>query len=262
MSNYLTTDQLRDLTVHDQEGGKVGSIGQVFVDDTSRRPDWVTVSTGLFGTKETFIPLAGAQVRGLELHVPFTKDVIKDAPRVDADEHLATDQERHLYTHYGLNDPASTDEGPTARSAASPDGGTAQHTNRADGPGGEHELVRSEERLRVGTEERVAGTARLKKVVVTENVTTTIPVTHEEVRVVREPVREGEIAGPGIGEAEATVTLHEERPVVGKEKVAVERVRLETAEVTEEEQVSDTVRKEQIAYEGVTADAESRRDLP
>ncbi|MFK0132370.1 DUF2382 domain-containing protein [Streptomyces rubiginosohelvolus] len=258
MSNYLTTDQLRDLTVHDQEGEKVGSIGQVFVDDTSQRPDWVTVPTGLFGTKETFVPLAGAQVRGLELHVPFTKDVIKDAPRVDADEHLATEQERHLYAHYGLTDPASA-ESVTGRSAV-PDDGTVR--SRAAGAGGEHELVRSEERLRVGTAERVAGTARLKKVVVTENVTTTIPVTHEEVRVVREPVRAGEVAAPGIGEAEATVTLHEERPVVGKEKVAVERVRLETAEVTEEEQVNDTVRKEQIAYEGVAADAESRRDLP
>lgn len=256
MSNYLTTDQLRDLTVHDQEGEKVGSIGQVFVDDTSQRPDWVTVPTGLFGTKETFVPLAGAQVRGLELHVPFTKDVIKDAPRVDADEHLATEQERHLYAHYGLTDPASA-ESVTGRSAV-PDDGTAR--SRAAGAGGEHELVRSEERLRVGTEERVAGTARLKKAVVTENVTTTIPVTHEEVRVVREPVRAGEVAAPGIGEAEATVTLHEERPVVGKEKVAVERVRLETTEVTEEAQVNDTVRKEQIAYEG--ADAESRRDLP
>ncbi|MET8878893.1 PRC and DUF2382 domain-containing protein [Streptomyces rubiginosohelvolus] len=257
MSNYLTTDQLRDLTVHDQEGEKVGSIGQVFVDDTSQRPDWVTVPTGLFGTKETFVPLAGAQVRGLELHVPFTKDVIKDASRVDADEHLAIEQERHLYAHYGLTDPASA-ESVTGRSAV-PDG-TAQ--SRVADAGGEHELVRSEERLRVGTEERVAGTARLKKVVVTENVTTTIPVTHEEVRVVREPVRAGEVAAPGIGEAEATVTLHEERPVVGKEKVAVERVRLETTEVTEEEQVNDTVRKEQIAYEGVAADAENRRDLP
>ncbi|MFJ3576234.1 PRC and DUF2382 domain-containing protein [Streptomyces rubiginosohelvolus] len=257
MSNYLTTDQLRDLTVHDQEGEKVGSIGQVFVDDTSQRPDWVTVPTGLFGMKETFVPLAGAQVRGLELHVPFTKDVIKDAPRVDADEHLATEQERHLYAHYGLTDPTSA-ESVTGRSAA-PDDGTARSLDV--GAGGEHELVRSEERLRVGTEERVAGTARLKKIVVTENVTTTIPVTHEEVRVVREPVRAGEVAAPSIGEAEATVTLHEQRPIVGKEKVAVERVRLETAEVTEEEQVNDTVRKEQIAYEGVAADAESRRDL-
>ncbi|MER8029715.1 PRC and DUF2382 domain-containing protein [Streptomyces bauhiniae] len=258
MSDYLTTDQLRDLIVHDQQGTKVGSIGQVFIDDASQRPEWVTVPTGLFGTKETFVPLAGAQVHGQELHVPFTKDLIKDAPRVDADEHLDTEQEEQLYAHYRFTAPAAADGGRTERSAPAHARGTARDASRAGGA--EHELVRSEERLRVGTEERVAGTARLKKVVVTENVTTTILVTHEEVRVVREPVRPGEVASPGIAEAETTVTLHEERPVVGKERVAVERVRLETAEVTEEQEVTDTVRKEQIAYDGITSDAERRHD--
>jgi uncharacterized protein (TIGR02271 family) len=111
-------------------------------------------------------------------------------------------------------------------------------------------MTRSEERLRVGTEGVEAGRARLRKYVVTENVTQTVPVSHEGVRVEREPVTEANrdtaMTGPEITEAEHHVTLHAERPVVEKETVPVERVRLGTEKVTEEREVSETVRKEQI----------------
>lgn len=114
------------------------------------------------------------------------------------------------------------------------------------------ELVRSEEQLRVGTEEHVSGRARLRKVVVTENVTTTVPISHEEVHVVREPITEGDRTTADrarIGEAESEVILHAEQPVVSKEAVAVERVRMETERVTEQKEVSAEVRKEQIQYD-------------
>jgi uncharacterized protein (TIGR02271 family) len=85
---------------------------------------------------------------------------------------------------------------------------------------------------------------------VTENVTKTVPVTREEVRIEREPItgenRDDALAGPEISEAEHEVTLHEETPVVEKETVPVERVRLGTDTVTEEETVSEQVRKEEI----------------
>ncbi|NEB75711.1 YsnF/AvaK domain-containing protein, partial [Streptomyces sp. SID14478] len=135
---------------------------------------------------------------------------------------------------------------PAMRSAAGTDG-------KAD------ELIRSEERLRVGTEEEEVGQAHLRKVVVTENVTTSVPVSHEEVRVVREPIREGEAKRATIGEAETEVTLHAEKPVVRKEAVPVERVRLETEKVTETREVSDTVRKEQIEFDDPKS---GRSDLP
>jgi uncharacterized protein (TIGR02271 family) len=111
-------------------------------------------------------------------------------------------------------------------------------------------MTRSEERVNVGTRSAETGRARLRKYVVTENVTQTVPVSHEEVRVEREPItaanRDAAVAGPDISEDEHEVTLHAEEPVVQKETVPVERVRLDTETVTEDREVSETVRKEQI----------------
>jgi uncharacterized protein (TIGR02271 family) len=99
-------------------------------------------------------------------------------------------------------------------------------------------MTRSEEQLRVGTETVEGGRARLRKYVVTENVSTTVPVSHEEVRVEREPItganRDAALSGEPISEEEHEVTLRAERPVVATETV------------TEDAAVSETVRKEQI----------------
>ena len=84
--------------------------------------------------------------------------------------------------------------------------------------------------------------------------TQTIPVTHEEVRIEREPITDANAAaatdGPAISEEEHEVTLHAERPVVDKETVPVERVRLGTEQVTEQHEVNESVRKEQIETDG------------
>jgi uncharacterized protein (TIGR02271 family) len=115
-------------------------------------------------------------------------------------------------------------------------------------------MTRSEERLDVGTRSEEVGRARLRKYVVTENVTTTVPVSREEVVVEREPITEANIGdamdGPAISEEEHEVTLHAERPVVDKEAVPVERVRLDKQTVTDQAQVDETVRKEQIDVDG------------
>ena len=130
------------------------------------------------------------------------------------------------------------------------------------GPTTDEAMTRSEERMNVGTRTEETGRARLRKYVVTENVTRTVPVSHEEVRVEREPITEANVDraldGPAISEEEHEVTLHAERPVVEKEAVPVERVRLDTETVTEQQQVSETVRKEQIEVDGAT-DTDRRR---
>ncbi|MFG2721190.1 DUF2382 domain-containing protein [Streptomyces sp. NPDC048416] len=251
---------LKGLVAYDPEGEKIGGVEQVYLDDASGRPEWVTVKTGLFGTKESFVPLAGARHDGEALHVAYAKSMVKDAPRLDAEEHLDAESERELYRHYGVDGHNTRTPGPggAAGSVDVPGNatGTDVHGRYAKD---EDSIVRSEERLRVGTENEQVGRARLRKVVVTENVSTTVPVSHEEVRVVREPIREGDRTRADIGEAETEVTLHAERPVVRKEAVPVERVRLETEKVTEEREVSDTVRKEQIQYDDATGKDERRR---
>jgi uncharacterized protein (TIGR02271 family) len=116
-------------------------------------------------------------------------------------------------------------------------------------------MTRSEERLNVGTERQATGRARLRKYVTTENVTKTVPVQREEVRIEREPItdanRGAALSGPDISEEEHEVTLHEERPVIDKETVPVERVRLEKDTVTDQETVSEEVRKERIDTDGL-----------
>ena len=111
-------------------------------------------------------------------------------------------------------------------------------------------MTRSEEQLRVGTMSRPSELVRLRKYVVTEDVTTTVPVEREVLRVEREPITEANVddalSGPDLSSEEAELTLSEEQVVVDKKVVPVERVRLDKDVVTEQRQVDETVRKEQI----------------
>ncbi|AMM34557.1 photosystem reaction center subunit H [Sinomonas atrocyanea] len=106
----LTNADLEDLkdghgNVVSQDGEKIGGIGDFYLDDETDVPTWVTVKTGLFGTKESFVPLEGARIAEENLVVPYTKDHVKDAPRVDADERLEPGEEDRLYRHYGRSAP-------------------------------------------------------------------------------------------------------------------------------------------------------------
>ena len=247
--------------VLDSEGNKIGSVGQLYLDDRTEDPNWVTVKTGLFGTSETFVPLSEATSDGDDIRVPYSKDQIKDAPRVDPDGYLSPADEERLYSHYSLG--GGTYAAGTTGTYSDARTGTAG-TDRTEkrgavghdtsGPTTDDAMTRSEEQLHVGTERREAGRARLRKYVVTENVTRTVPVSREEVRIEREPItdanRADALSGPDISEEEHEVTLHEERPVVEKETVPVERVRLGKETVTDQETVTEEVRKEEIETDG------------
>ena len=83
-------------------GDKIGSIGQVYADDATASPRGSRPRPGLFGTSESFVPLESARLEGDDIVVPYTKDQVKDAPRVDTDGHLDPAEEDRLYDHYGL----------------------------------------------------------------------------------------------------------------------------------------------------------------
>ena len=328
----LTEQDARDVigcTAYTDDGDKIGKVGQLFLDDDTGRPEFVTVNTGLFGTNETFIPVDEATFNGGRLTVPYTKDKIKDAPNVDADGgHLDRPEEQRLYEYYGLTygsangdgrtvgDPTGdatgerggdvsgrmADAGTSWTAAGSPGtaGGQGGMTDaegtsqgRAGTPGTRgHEddrtgvdpsdirgggrmagaghdtsgpttddaMTRSEERLDVGTTSQESGRARLRKYVTTENETHTVPVRKEKAVLETEPVTDTNAGqamdGPAISEEEHEVTLNEERVEVSKVAQPVERVRLGKETVTEEETVTDEVRKEHIEAEG---DVEQRR---
>ena len=287
----ISSDNIASLigaNVIDSNGEKIGSVGQVYLDDNDGHPSWASVKTGLFGTKETFVPLEDANWDGNDLRVGYDKDRVKDAPRVDADQHLEPSDEDELYRYYGMTAGSyGTDTGFTQNADAGTqytttdtdgaftdtdrdrdsyvgtdrDRDTFAGTGRTDtvghdtsGPNTDSAMTRSEEQLHVGTERVQTGKARLRKYVVTENQQVTVPVSREEVRLEREPITDANVgaamSGPDISEEEHEVTLSEERPVVQKETVPVERVRLDKDVVTEQQTVNEEVRKEEITFDG------------
>jgi PRC-barrel domain/Domain of unknown function (DUF2382) len=231
MADIDTVVRWRGRTVIDQNGQKIGKFEEIYLDADSQSPEWASVTTGLFGLRQTLIPLRDAQQEGDDLRVPFDKDHVKGAPNVDPQEQLSSEEESVLYRHYGMEDgergapeeksrPAAAEpsaaaspragdaqaaDRPPETAAAAPGGEAAQpapsaqgdepaaaDTTHPDEPEGQGEPAAESPSARareipldteVGPRERV----RLKKYVVTDEVTKTVPVEREEVRVEREP---------------------------------------------------------------------------
>lgn len=247
MSSPMQLEKMIGRSAVDVNGAKIGKVGQIYLDDETGHPVWVTVHTGMFGAKESFAPLHGSSVDGDELRLAVTKDLVRDAPNVDADDHTSAEENDALHQHYARYLGAGGARTESAGGRGEYAGAVGHDTS---GPNTDDAMTRSEERLHIGTERTEGGRARLRKYVVTENVTRTVPLRHEEVRIVREPITDANrahaMSGADITSEEHVVILHAERPVVAKEIVAVERIRLATETVTEQRQVSTTLRKEQI----------------
>jgi uncharacterized protein (TIGR02271 family) len=223
-----------------QSGGKIGKVTDLYLDEETGHPEWLAINTGMFGARQSFVPISEVTERGPELCVPFSIDKVKDAPTVEADGHLSPTEEERLYQHYGID----IGGGVTGTGQAAPAQETAPRAGR------DNAMTRSEEEVRVGTQRQEAGRARLRKWVETEHVTQTVPVQREEARVVREPVTEQNIdratSGPDFRENVHEMTLNEERVTVQKETVPKERVRLEKEVITEQQPVEADIRKEHI----------------
>ncbi len=287
--------------VYDSSGEKIGSAAEVYLDDETGQPEWVTVRTGLFGTKESFVPIRDADLTDEGVRVPVSKSQVKDAPKIDTDGHLSPQEEQELYRYYGMGTgtgttdtgmagtgttdtgmagTGTTDTGGMAGTGMAGSGmagtgttdtgmtgtdvdshGTVGHDT--SGPTTDDAMTLSEERLNVGTRSEEVGRARLRKYVVTENVTETVPVSREEVRIEREPITDANIGnamdGPAISEEEHEVTLHAESPVVDKEAVPVERIRLDKETVTEQATVTEGLRKEEVDVDGAMETDRDRR---
>jgi uncharacterized protein (TIGR02271 family) len=318
MINQAEVDRLYDCEVIDEHGERIGSVKQVWLDDRDGRPIWASVHTGLFGIKESFVPIQDATMGNGVITVPVEKQQVKDAPRIDvSDQHMSDRQQDELYEYYNMipthrtgehdrlpgRGRADTKPMPAAgqmtsgqmtsgqmpsgkmtsgqmasdqagRAGRQPMSGRRPMAGRtpagemaademAAGRRGRHEtragdsVTRYEEDLDVGTRDVEAGRVRLVKHTVTEQKDVSVPVTHEEVRVVREPA-DGSPTGRAFAEEETEVTLRRQEPVVEKKAKPVEKVRLEKESVTEQQQVRGQVRKERVDVE--RDDKTRRRD--
>lgn len=274
MADFNRIEDLANATAYDVDGDKVGGVKDVYVNDTTGQPDFVSVNHGLFGGGDSIVPLRGHTLRDGELHLAFQKDRIEDAPDLDENGHLTTEDQDAFYRHYGLENTQDVTTYETgnrfaetgAAGAAGAGAGYAAgertdvDTERRDVVDADRrdvadndEIIRSEEQLNVSKDRVETGEVRLRKYVVNETETVEVPVEREEVRVVREPITDADRASydGNISEQEASVTLSEDRVNVSKESVPVEKVSLEKDTVRDTETVSEEVRKERFETDGV-----------
>ena len=266
MAETNRIEDLANATAYDVDGEKLGGVKDVYVNDTTGQPDFVSVNHGLFGGGDSIVPLRGHTLRDGELHLAFPKDRVEDAPELDENGHLTTEDQDAFYRHYGLEGTQDVTtyetDNRTARAGAAGTGaaagaGYAAGEREVDADrrdvANDDEIVRSEEQLNVSKDRVETGQVRLRKYVVNETETVEVPVEREEVRVVREPITDADRANydGNIGEQEASVTLHEDRVNVSKESVPVEKVSLEKDTVQDTERVTEDVRKERFETDGV-----------
>src|SRR4051812_29987591 len=127
-----TLDRVIGADVIDADGDKIGTAPEVFLDDQSGNPEWVTVKTGLFGTKETFVPIRDADITGNGLRVPVSKAAVKDAPKIDTDGHLSPQEEQELYRYYSMGTGTSMDTGTSMGTDSSMGTGRTDTTRTSD----------------------------------------------------------------------------------------------------------------------------------
>mgnify|MGYP002649174526 FL=1 len=284
-------DQLQNSTVFATDGDKIGSVGQVYLDDVTNEPTFVTVKTGLFGARETFVPLQQAQITADGITVPFEKSFVKDAPNVDADGSLTPEEEQRIYEYYSMEysaadydgdvrrDDVRTDAGAAGVAGTAGVAGVADRRDEAVVDGDRHDVtdrdrrdvadhdrrdvtdadsvVVKDEHLNVGTERRASGRVRLRKQAYTTTETVEVPVTREEVVVERESVDPNSAEARTAGrDGDVEVTTYEETPVVNK-TVDAEKVSLGKRQVQDTETVTEEVRHEDVKVDGDATD----RDL-
>lgn len=224
-------EQLVGARVTGADGKAVGIVEQVFRDDVDGTPAWARVRAGKTGR---FVPLGGSTVTADGLSVPFDAEKILGSPEIEASHHMSAEQATELSRYYQLSVPMQ------------------QSGDRGTEEGGESQadwLLRQEERIQVGREMLETGRVRLHKYVDVDPVEQAIHLYHEEYDVERIPITAEERIAGTIAEGEQELILHEERAVLRKEVVPVERVRLRARRIEEDTTVRDELRRERIEIE-------------
>jgi uncharacterized protein (TIGR02271 family) len=222
--------------IADIDGVPYGTLEELFVGRTSGEPEFAFVAVE---GKRVAVPLVNARREDDVVVLPLDPDLVRSAPAVQREvTAIPPEAGEHVLEFFGLAPAATEPTAPMAPAAAEA------------GPGpGEAEVTLSEEELVAGTRDVVTDRVRLRKVVVEEDVTLTVTLRREELRVEREPVSPGDPAVRGTGDAQLTegeleFVLLAEEPVVSKRLVPAERVRVVRDTVVEHETVEGRVRRE------------------
>jgi len=285
-----------DHDVHDVNGDKIGAVKHVFLDEATGQPEWLCVKTGLFGARESFVPMQDAELVTDHVAVPYDKDRVKDAPNIDVDAggHLSGEEERDLYRYYGMNWESSwqqanqpgesgwaheagqrererltdtdtgvtgaetgyADTGVTGAEAGYADTGTAAEAGDIDTGRRDDAMTRSEEQLNVGTEIHERGRARLRKYVDTEEQQVNVSVTREEARVEHEPITEANIDQAMSG-PDITEAEHEVTLYEERPTVAKETVPVERVRMTKDQITEEETISEEVRKERIDVEGDT-----
>ena len=236
-----------------REGEALGTVTAVFLDDETARPTWVGLTDGLHAAADgadspVLAPITGAEFSDGRLHLQVGADAVRRAPRLGVGDRLGPDDERLLLRHYAAGDqPGGTAPAGTAPPTGTPASTTSDPADTA--------MTRSEERLAVSTVVEPWSRAVLRVEEFTEEVMVPVTVTRQRARIEHLPLRPGDRepgAAPvdaGAGRTGGWVTLYSEEPVVTVERRPTERVRLATTWATEQHEVADTLRREEVALD-------------
>jgi uncharacterized protein (TIGR02271 family) len=234
--------------VIDRDEEVIGKLNALWTDD-SGQPAFLAVKTGWLFGKNHVVPADAAEIdtRRERIRVPFSVQAVKDAPTFDPDNELSDADEKQVrdyFAKFGYKQGTGQRTEPQRTQQMS--GG-----QRATGATGEEASVKlSEEQVKVGKREVVAGGVRLRKIIRTEVVNQPVELRREELVVERVPASEATgRAQHEFQEREIYVPLRREEPVVQKEARVREEVRVRKDARTDQQTVSEQVRKEDVQIE-------------
>lgn len=255
-------DQLFGSDVMTQDGTKIGTVDNVWVDDATEQTEFIGVKTGWLFGKSHIIPAADAQISGTSITIPYSKEQIENAPSFAADAEISPSEEQQVYRYYGLD--RSTAPSPTglpAGESGTDSTGTTGSTETTSGygtseipaPPTEADLTLAEEELAVGTRQVQTGQVRLRKVVRTEHREVPVELRREDVEIERIPasaIGEATATGQAFQEQTIDVPLMAEEPVVEKQAHVTGGVRMTKTVETDTQTVGGDVRSEDVEVEG------------
>jgi uncharacterized protein (TIGR02271 family) len=246
MNNYendtrggTSPSSIFDYTVRDRDGEKVGTVNNLWPAETGTGYSFIGVSTGWLFGRDHVVPADGLRVDHdlREVHLPLSTAAIKDAPDFAVEEDITDRHRDEIWGYYSRTGDRKYGLGH--------DTGAAR---RETGTAREAELPVREEKLDVGKREVRDGTVRLRRIVRTETVNVPVELRREDVEVERIPASGTHPGGieERLGEKEVTIPISHEEAVVQKKTEVTGAVRARKTTETRTENVSDTVRKEDV----------------
>jgi uncharacterized protein (TIGR02271 family) len=186
------------------------------------------------------VPAQNAEVNeyGRKIRLPYTSDQVKSAPSFDSQDDINAESEYTISSHFGLGTARRSDDGLRAP-------GRTRETKD------DTRVELKEEEVKVGKREVEYGGVRLRKIIRTETVNQPVELQREEVVIERVPLDKTATSGEigDVSEKEIYIPLRREEAVVEKSVHAREEVRVGKRKESEQDNVTETVRREDVEIE-------------